>query len=261
MESMLSLQQTFDKNGYIFIKNFFSADEVKTLITEIQNTATEHASRDILNLGQLTFNSLIMHKSQKLREFIAQPKVVDLLTKFMGPDIWVRWDQAVEKGPGAVTFPWHQDNSYSRLKDPHLQFWISLTKMTKDNGGIWIIPGSHKKILPHAKVGCHTVYQGKTENAEFISAEIGDIVLFSSLTLHATTPNITNESRWAYVVEYMKLEHVDPYISGPHLIIAKGGKPHLEYVKNLESEHYLINKLKYFNLRASLRSMKKALVA
>ncbi len=261
MELALNIKETFDKNGYVFIKNFFSEDEIKTLIQEIQTTSSTHTSKDILNLGQLTFNSLIMHKSQALREFISQPKVVALLTQFMGPNIWVRWDQAVEKGPGADTFPWHQDNSYSRLKDPHLQLWISLTKMTKENGGIWIIPGSHKKILPHKKVGCHMAYQGNTDNAEFISAEIGDIVLFSSFSLHATTPNITNESRWAYVIEYMKLEHIDPYIAKPHLVIAKNGKPHLEYVDKLDNEDRLINKLKYFNLVETVRGLKKSIFA
>lgn len=257
MNTQAKLKASFDKNGYVLIKNFFSKEEIIALIAEIQATCAAHPSADQLNVGKLTFNSLIMHKSQRLREFISQAKVVDLLSQLMGPDIWVGWDQAVEKGPGAVTFPWHQDNSYSKLKDPHYQFWISLTKMTKDNGGIWILPGSHQKSLPHVKEGSHMAYHGNTEHAEFISAEIGDIVLFSSLTLHATTPNITHDSRWAYVVEYMKTDHIDPYISKPHLIVAQGGKPHLEYVDHIPGERHLINKIKYFNLRESLRGLKR----
>ena len=251
------LQNKFKKDGYIFIKNFFSVEEINELITDIQLTSSEHVSEDLLNLGNLTFNSNIMHKSQKLREFISQPKIVDLLSQFLGADFWVRWDQAVEKGPGAGTFPWHQDNSYSQLKDPHLQLWISLTKMTKENGGIWMLPGSHKKLLPHDKEGCHTVYKGNTDNAEFISAEIGDIVLFSSFTLHSTTPNITDSSRWAYVIEYMKMDHIDPFVDNPRLIIAKNNQRHLEYVDHLESESHLINKIKYFDLKKSLRKFKK----
>lgn len=251
------LQNEFKKNGYVCIKKFFSVEEINALMQEIQLTSNENVSKDILNLGGLTFNSRIMHKSQKLRVFISQPKIVDFLSQFLGPNFWVRWDQAVEKGPGAGTFPWHQDNSYSCLKDPHLQLWIALTKMTKENGGIWMIPGSHKKILKHDKEGSHKVYKGNTNNAEFISAEVGDIVLFSSFALHSTTPNITNDSRWAYVIEYMKMEHIDPYIDKPHLIIAKNGKPHLEYVDHLESENHIINKIKYFSLRKILRKLKK----
>lgn len=240
-----TLKETFEQDGYVMIKNFFSQEEIDDLIAEIQATCAAHQSVDKLNVGKLTFNSLIMHKSPRLRAFIAQPKVVDLLTQLMGPNIWARWDQAVEKGPGAVTFPWHQDNSYSKLKDPHYQLWISLTKMTKDNGGIWILPGSHHKILPHTLEGGHQAYHGNTDGAEFISAEIGDIVLFSSLTLHATTPNITNESRWAYVVEYMKMAHIDPYVDEPRLVIAKKWQTaHRLYgqatQRVLPNEHYQI---------------------
>jgi len=260
MENVTQLKSTFNTKGYVHIKNFFSTQEINDLIEEITRTSAEHPSKDILNIGELKFNSQLMHKSPKLRAFISQPKVVNLLKEFIGPDFWVRWDQAVEKAPGAGTFPWHQDNSYSALKDPHLQFWVSLTKMSKENGGLWVVPGSHKKILPHGKIGCHTIYHGDTSNQEFIAAEIGDIVIFSSFTLHSTTPNVTNESRWAYVVEYMHMDHIDPYIEKPHLIIAKNGEPHLEYVDKLESERYLANRIKYFDLMKTLRSIKKAVL-
>ncbi len=261
MNNPLALKASFDQCGYVFIKNFFSIEEIIYLIAEIKATCTAHQSIDKLNVGKLTFNSLIMHKSQALREFISQPKIVALLSPLLGPDIWVRWDQAVEKGPGAMTFPWHQDNAYSKLKDPHLQLWISLTRMTKENGGIWILPGSHKKILPHVQEGAHMSYKGNTRQAEFISAEIGDILVFSSLTLHATTPNITGESRWAYVVEYMKTTHIDPYIAKPHLIIAKEGQPHLAYVDQLPSERHPANLIKYFNLKATLRALKRKILS
>ncbi|MGB2833164.1 MAG: phytanoyl-CoA dioxygenase family protein [Methylotenera sp.] len=250
------MRQEYNKNGYVLIRNFFTQAEIQDLIQEIQKTSSEHVSTDQLNLGKLKFNSLIMHKSPKLREFISQPKVVDLITQFIGPDFWVRWDQAVEKGPGAGTFPWHTDNSYSRLKDPHCQFWISLTKMTKDNGGIWMIPGSHKKHFKHQHVGCHTVAICDDSNAEFISAEIGDVVVFNSFTLHSTTPNITQKSRWAYVVEYMDVKHIDPYIAKPRLMIAKKGQPSLEYVHTLKGENSITNTLKYFHPRERWRKFK-----
>lgn len=257
----MQLEQDFDSKGYVLIRNFFTPEEIQDLIKEIQKTSSENISTDQLNLGNLKFNSLIMHKSQKLREFISQPKVVDLISRFIGPDFWVRWDQAVEKGPGAGTFPWHTDNSYSRLKDPHCQFWISLTKMTKDNGGIWMIPGSHKTHQVHKKVGCHTVAECDDSNAEFISAEVGDIVVFNSFTLHSTTPNVTQESRWAYVVEYMDIKHIDPYIAKPHLIIAKNGKPQLEYVDALAGENSIANTLKYFHPRDRWRKFKNEMLA
>ena len=250
MSNTIELQKNYKKDGYVLIKNFFSKDEIAKLITDIRETSDKKTEADILDVGNLQFHALLMHKSEKLRQFISQTKVVDFLKKFMGPDIWVRWDQAVEKRPGAGSFPWHTDNSYSGLKDPHFQFWISLTKMTKENGGIWLMPGTHKKKIKHINDGNHTVAQIEGVQDTFINAEVGDIVLFSSKLLHSTTPNITNDSRWAYVVEYMKADHPDPFIEPPYLMIAKDGKPALSYVDTLPSQKKLVNKVKY--LRASL---------
>ncbi len=239
------LQQRFKKDGYVLIKNFFSKEEIATLISDIRETSNKKAKADILDVGNLQFHALLMHKNEKLREFISQPKIVDFLTPFMGPNIWVRWDQAVEKRPGAGTFPWHTDNSYSGLKDTHFQFWVSLTKMTKENGGIWLMPGTHKKKIKHTHDGNHTVAQIEGVEDTFIDAEIGDVVLFSSRLLHSTTPNTTDESRWAYVIEYMKADHPDPFIEPPYLNIATNGKPALSYVDELASQKSLKNRIKY----------------
>lgn len=244
MDALL-LQQTFKKNGFVFIKDFFTVDEITQLVADIKTAAEQKNEGDVLDVGNLKFHALLMHRSEKLRQFISQPKIIEFLKLFMGPDIWVRWDQAVEKKPGAGTFPWHTDNSYSGLKDAHFQFWISLTKMTKDNGGIWLIPGSHKKTIAHDFNGSHTVAKNTGDDAHFVSAEIGDIVLFSSRLLHSTTPNITQESRWAYVVEYMKEQHVDPFIEPPYLMIAKAGKPALAYVNQMPAEKNIFNQFKY----------------
>lgn len=252
------MQAEFKKNGYVLIKNFFSQAEIDTLVADIKEASSTKSGQDVLDKGNLKFHALIMHRSEKLRAFISQPKIIDFLKQFAGPDIWVRWDQAVEKKPGAGTFPWHQDNQYSNLKDAHFQFWISLTTMTADNGGLWVVPGSHKGLLKFDNEDNHVSYKGDVSNAEFISAKPGDVVLFSSYLLHSTTPNITQDSRWAYVIEYMKLDAIDPYIDAPHLVVAKDGQPHLEYLDKLPSESYWKNRFKYWDIKQKVKQRIKS---
>ena len=251
----------FKKNGYVFIKNFFSQAEVDALVANIKEASETKSGDDVLDKGNLKFHALIMHRSEKLRAFISQTKIIDFLKQFAGPDIWVRWDQAVEKKPGAGTFPWHQDNQYSQLKDAHFQFWISLTTMTAENGGLWVVPGSHKGMLKYDYEDSHVVYKGDVSNAEFISAEPGDVVLFSSYLLHSTTPNITQNSRWAYVIEYMQMDHIDPFIEAPHLVVAKNGQPHLEYLNRLPAQDQWVNRLKYLNIRQRAKQQIKTTLA
>lgn len=247
----------FEKNGYVFIKSFFSQAEVDALIANIKEVSATKSGDDVLDKGSLKFHALIMHRSEKLRTFISQTKIIDFLKQFAGPDIWVRWDQAVEKKPGAGTFPWHQDNQYSQLKDAHFQFWISLTTMTAENGGLWVVPGSHKGMLKYDVEDNHVAYNGDVSKAKFISAEPGDVVLFSSFLLHSTTPNITQNSRWAYVVEYMKMDHMDPFIDAPHLVVARNGQSHLEYLDRLPSQDDWINRWKYWNIKHILKQKVK----
>lgn len=247
------MQTEFKKNGYVFIKNFFNQTEVDVLIANIKEASATKSGVDVLDKGDLKFHALIMHRSEKLRAFISQQKIIDFLKPFAGPDIWVRWDQAVEKKPGAGTFAWHQDNQYSGLKDQHFQFWISLTSMTKDNGGLWVVPGSHKGMLKFEKEDSHVVYKGDVSDAKFISAEPGDVVLFSSYLLHSTTPNITQTSRWAYVIEYMKMSKIDPYIGPPYLVVAKNGMSDLHYLDKLPSEVFYTNRLKYYDFKRLMK--------
>jgi ectoine hydroxylase-related dioxygenase (phytanoyl-CoA dioxygenase family) len=249
----MTMQQEFKKNGYVYLKNVFSKDEITQLEADLKEAAATKSGDDVLDKGNLKFHALLMHRSEKIRKFISQAKIVDLLSPIAGPDIWVRWDQAVEKQPGAGTFPWHQDNQYSSLKDQHFQFWISMTSMTADNGGLWVVPGSHKGLLKFESDDSHVVYKGNTDNKAFISAEPGDVVIFSSFLLHSTTPNITQNSRWAYVVEYMQMGTIDPYIDAPYLVVAKEGKPHLEYVEELPNQNSFKNRFKYINVKQMLK--------
>jgi ectoine hydroxylase-related dioxygenase (phytanoyl-CoA dioxygenase family) len=247
-----NLQREFTQNGYIILRSFCTQPEVDALLTEFQ--ALEGDRSNNLNKGAMIFHSTLYAQSHFVKAFISQPKIVDLLTSIVGSDIWVRWDQAVAKGPGAGTFPWHQDNGYTRLKDPHYQFWIALTRMTAENGGLWLQPGSHHhRSLPHTIVGNHAVYQGTPESPILIEAQPGDVVLFSSYTLHSTTPNTTQETRWAYVVEYMSTHHYDPGIQPPYLLISQNGRPQPEYVSAYPGSRNPLNRLKYVGHKWSLR--------
>ncbi|NET07268.1 MAG: phytanoyl-CoA dioxygenase family protein [Symploca sp. SIO2B6] len=238
-------REEFQQHGYIICRNFFSEEEMTTLMEDIRATEINGDGKHVLNKGTLNFYSNLFSRSQKIQEFVSQPRLVDLLKQVIGPDFWIRWDQAVAKGPGAVTFPWHQDNAYSGLKDLHYQLWIALTKMTSENGGLWLVPGSHKSILPHKKIDKHAVYQGTPENPVFVEAKPGDVVLFSSLTLHSTTPNVSQDARWAYVVEYMSLDHFDPTIEPPYFVVARNGKRQPEFVNSYRGKLNIANQLKY----------------
>ena len=241
-----NIKALFDRDGFIVCKGLFSLEEVTALLAEIKRSKRRY-DRDNLTKGSMTFKSSIFFNSPKIQQFISQPKIIVLLKQIVGPDIWVRWDQAVAKGPGADIFPWHQDNNYSKLVDPHYQVWIALTKSNGDNGGLLLEPGSHRsKSLSFQTIGHEVVYSGDVKNPVSIEAEPGDVVIFSSFTLHSTTPNITQDTRWAYVIEYMSLDHYDPYVEPPYFVVARDGISSPEFVRSFRGKKNPLSRLKYY---------------
>lgn len=227
----LRYRQEFKDLGFTVLRKFFSNEEIMEVFEEIQRAEPRKAGSSALDKGGLIFKHNLFYRSPYLQGFISQKKVIDFLREIIGEDIWVRWDQAVAKIPGAPEFPWHQDNGYNSLKQEHFQLWVALTEMTRGNGTLWLQPGSHKRgVLPHTREGSYAVCPGNPDQALCIEADKGDVILFSSLMLHRTSANYSHDIRWAYVIEYMSLDQFDPHIRPPYFIVARDGKPSPQFV-------------------------------
>ena len=116
------------------------------------------------------------------------------------------------------------------MPQPHFEIWIALTEMRKNNGGLWVVPGSHKVRQRHRFINSHMVavdsdrYDAVDSGKVFIEADAGDVVIFSSLLLHKTYENTTERARWSYVAEVMKLGDFDPTIKPPYFVLARDGR-------------------------------------
>ncbi len=231
----------FESDGYVVARSMFSPGEMRDFIKECQSFEGKASDRSEPNSkGTMQFYSEIFRRSEPVRRFITQQTLIDFLTPIAGPDLWVRWDQAVAKGPGSGAFPWHTDTGYDLLPQPHFEVWIALTESHRDNGGLCVIPGSHKVPHKHKRVDNHMValgaerYDPPGSGKVFIDAEQGDVVLFSSLLLHKTYGNTTAKSRWAYVAEMLKLGDYDPTVKAPYFIAARNGRAAGEFVERLD---------------------------
>ena len=82
--------------------------------------------------------------------------------------------------------------------------------MFNANGGVWIIPGSHKwGLMPHRMTSTHWVWTGSSSEGVEIKADAGDVLIFSSYSMHRTGPNLTDGNRIAYLVEFMDRKYFD----------------------------------------------------
>jgi hypothetical protein len=230
----------FERDGFVVSRGLFSADEMRDFIAECHSFEGKAKDRAEPNSrGSMQFYSELFRKSELIRRFITQRALIDFVAPIAGPDLWVRWDQAVAKGPDSGVFAWHTDTGYDLLPQPHFEVWIALSESRADNGGLFVVPGSHKQRQRHRRIDNHMValdterYDAADSGKVVVEAEAGDVILFSSLLLHKTYENTTTKSRWAYVAEMLKLGDFDPTIEPPYFVVARHGEPACEFVDSL----------------------------
>jgi phytanoyl-CoA hydroxylase len=204
----------YDSEGFFLLRGALTPGEVAALVETIDpfEEEQEAALRTleggrlfIARAGEITFTVHLVTRSTALREFTSRPPLLDVCADLLGPDVRLYWDQAVYKKPGTdATFPWHQDNGYAFVEpQQYLTCWIALTDATVENGCPWVVPGLHRRgTLAHRPSDTGFVCLTDPESAVPVPANRGDIVVFSSLTPHATGPNLAGEVRKAYIVQY-----------------------------------------------------------
>jgi phytanoyl-CoA hydroxylase len=203
----------FDEHGYIVIDEALTPGQVVAAVAEIDRfeSLTEEQLRasgghlSISDADAITFTTHLVTRSPVLRS-IATTAFADLCGDLVGPDVRLYWDQAVYKKPESRRrFPWHQDNGYVYVEpQAYLTCWVALTDATLENGCPQVAPGLHRYgTLRHRWVD-PLGFQCLDEVPDAVIAEVpaGGAVVFSSLTPHLTGPNLTDEVRKAYILQY-----------------------------------------------------------
>jgi ectoine hydroxylase-related dioxygenase (phytanoyl-CoA dioxygenase family) len=207
--------RSWDERGYFVLEDAFDAETVARVAAEIapfEAKANEFLrSRPdgrfaIARADQITFTTHLVARSPYLREFCRHPVFQDLVHDLIGPDVRLYWDQAVYKKPGTrEPFPWHQDNGYTFVEpEAYLTCWLALTDATTENGCPWVVPGLHRGgTLAHRATDLGFVcFEEPPADAVAAPVRAGGIVVFSSLTPHATGANATHDERRAYIVQF-----------------------------------------------------------
>jgi len=221
----------FDERGFVVLEGIFDASEVADVTAALDPLEAEVESflqsRDggrafIARAGEITFTPHAVQRSERARAFCGGAVFQDLVHDLIGPNVRLYWDQAVYKKPGADDpFPWHQDNGYTYVEpQEYLTCWVALTDATEENGCPWVVPGLHRRgTLAHEMTDLGWVCLNDPQDAVAAPVRAGGVVLFSSLTPHATGPNHTDEVRKTYIVQFAPegAEVLSPRADGPPL--------------------------------------------
>jgi Phytanoyl-CoA dioxygenase (PhyH) len=180
----------FGTRGWFVLDRVFDGAELEEI-----RAAYDALLAHPLRLGEASktpfeYSALLHVQSPVLCRYATSPKLVAPMLDLLGPDVRLYWDQAVSKPPGTTSdVPWHQDNGYALVEpEEYVTCTVALDATTRDNGCLWIQPGSHATgFAPTAP---------PTSTSRWATAS-APLRLISSHSALATTPNARSRRRIA----------------------------------------------------------------
>jgi len=197
------------EQGFLRLGRIASAQEIEALLAEERRFRLQ-VGYGAADNQTLRVNVQLCHRSEPVRRFCTQGPQVETLTRLLGPDVCLTHQQFVTKLPDGTTqhsdIPMHQDNGYGRL-DPmtDVTVWMPLVDTGPDNGGLQIVPGSHRLgLLEHGASAVNPVLLETVQPQETVSLALaaGEAVAFTGLTLHGSGPNHSPHERPALFMRY-----------------------------------------------------------
>jgi ectoine hydroxylase len=148
-----------DRDGFLTVDQLIMPDEVAAYRAELdrliidpriradERSITEPRSQDIRSVFEV-------HKiNEVFAELVRDPRILDRARQILGSEVYVHQSRInVKPGFGASGFYWHSDFETWHAEDglPNMRtvsVSIALTENYDTNGGLMILPGSHRTFL------------------------------------------------------------------------------------------------------------------
>lgn len=203
-------QDFFEKNGYLLLPALNPDD-----ISQLRDLYGELGIKDEKGYGfhvamDNTDKDLVQKMVTKITDVVF-PKVQEYLheTQLFTASFVVK-----EPNPQGVVPP-HQDWSFVENEIDHCSVtcWIPLQDVTMDNGCMGVIKGSNHFFESHRPSPSPQVETPLKKHMftifpflELIEMKAGEALIFNNKTIHASPPNITNETRLAVGLGFTQKE-------------------------------------------------------
>lgn len=217
-------REQFQSEGYFVVESALDAEllDVARSACDRARTALERDMRErgetrhdyISILGSRYFLRNWRTRYPELRRVLFNDTTAALCRATIGATAYLHNEQFVVKlCEPTSTFAWHQDSGYNVYRGgaehhpPYVTLWLALDDASHDNGTISLLPWSVAgggELLVHRwdeATESWVGYDGDEQGIE-IEAPAGSIVCLSSLSLHRSAPNTTEQPRRSYVIQY-----------------------------------------------------------
>ncbi|WNJ99857.1 phytanoyl-CoA dioxygenase family protein [Thalassospiraceae bacterium LMO-JJ14] len=219
----------FDQDGYLFFPGMFSPEEAALLKREAEAIYALDRKEVWRESNGVARTAFAAHKyNEAFRRLGAHPRLIEPVSQVLDGPLYMHQYKVNAKAAfdGAV-WQWHQDyGTWKRddeMPEPRaMNIAVFLDDVTAANGPLLFIPGSHKQGVVDAghdlETTSYPLWTLDREKVSELAAEggcvaptgpAGSMLMFSSLLVHASPPNISPFGR---TIVYLSLCHVDNHI-------------------------------------------------
>jgi ectoine hydroxylase len=236
--------ESYDANGYLTVDQLITPAEVAEYSAELERLSSDPAvlrdERTVTEKGSDEVRSIFeVHKiSEVFARLVRDPRVVGRARQILGSEVYVHQSRVNYKpGFGGKDFYWHSDFETWHAEDgmPRMRavsISIALTENFVHNGGLMIMPGSHKTFVAcvgetpdnHYKEslksqeigtpdpGSLAILAGK-HGIELFTGAAGSATMFDCNCMHGSNGNITPFPRSNVFIVFNSVENacVEPF--------------------------------------------------
>lgn len=221
--------EQFNQDGYLFFPQRFTAEEagvLKTASEDVFGMEREEVWRESSGVARTAFAA---HQyNEAFRRLGAHPRLLDPVMQLVdGPVYMHQYKVNAKAAFDGDVWQWHQDfGTWHRddgMPEPRaMNIAVFVDDVTAANGPLLFLPGSHEQGVLEAGHDLQTTsYPLWTLDRSMVTelaerggcvaptGPAGSVLIFSSLLVHASPPNISPFGR---TIVYLSLCHVDNHI-------------------------------------------------
>ncbi len=183
----------------------------------------------------------VINETRTFAPYLAHRQILDVVEAVFGPYARISCTDCVVNHPGNERGYWHADWPYNATNASHIPapypdatlhlstIWM-LTPFSAENGGTFIIPGSHRMLNNPAsghmpEIDTDAPYPTETQ----VSGSAGSVLIYDSRLWHAVAPNRSDTPRVALIIRYAPWWlNLNPAMIGTpehtRMVVETGGK-------------------------------------
>lgn len=199
----------YGRDGILFPIDVLSSAQAGSLLQRLEGNERDHGGG---LAGRINQKPHLLYPW--MDQLVRHPAILDAVEDVLGPNLFCWGSQFFTKNARDASFvSWHQDGTYWGLSSPDVMTaWVALTPSLPENGCMRVIPGTHKRQVPHADTFAETnlLSRGQEIAVEVDLAKAVDVVLQPGqmslhhvLIFHGSEPNGSDLRRVGFAIRYV----------------------------------------------------------